>query len=347
MALAIVRSCALDGVRPCPITVEVHIGGGLPGMSIVGLPNSAVREARDRVRAALSHLGFQVPQVKVTVNLAPADVPKDGGRFDLPIALGLLVASGQLPADCLRRTVVIGELGLGGELRAVPGALPVALSLGGGTDTLLLPAANLDEAACADTALLSGWATLDQAVAALREGRAGVPGRRVRQKRTAPASAGSEPADGALDMSDVLGQHAARRALEIAAAGGHALLLHGAPGTGKSMLAKRLNGLCAPLSEAAALELASVRSVAGLPTDPARRLVRAFRAPHHTASAAALVGGGCGFSDLMRLVQILCEPVPESSQGLRWRHVPGSTFPVRLRADPALDRRRHRIARDR
>jgi len=295
MALATVRSCALDGVRPRPITVEVHIGGGLPGMSIVGLPNSAVREARDRVRAALSHLGFRMPQVKVTVNLAPADVPKDGGRFDLPIALGLLLATRQLPAGCLDSMVVVGELGLGGELRSVPGALPVALSLYGSDDTLLLPATCVEEAALASRTPLLWADSLDAAVAALRERRAGVTGGRARCRPYAgsPGSGTAADAD-APDMSDVIGQPAARRALEIAAAGGHALLMHGAPGTGKSMLARRLPGLCPPLSEGEALELASIRSVAGLPMETVDRHVRAYRAPHHTASAAALVGGGQG-----------------------------------------------------
>ena len=315
MALARVRSCSIHGVRARPVHVEVHVGGGLPSVSIVGLPHSAVREARDRLRAALAHAGLGFPQGRVIVNLAPADEPKRGGGFDLPIALGLLAATGKLPARAVEDVVAIGELGLDGELRAVPGALPAALAAAADGATLVLPRANLAEAELAPRARLLAADTLHELRAALRErsrardraarrpgpapiGSCPSPeGPAVRQVRsrvpvTPPPRRPGEPAE--PDMADVVGQASARRVVEIAAAGGHALLLHGPPGVGKSMLARRLAGLRPPLDEAEALEVASLASVSHAGFDVARWGRRPFRAPHHTASAVALVGGGCG-----------------------------------------------------
>ena len=288
MALARVRSCSIEGVRARPVHVEVHTGGGLPSVSIVGLPHSAVREARDRLRAALAHLGFGFPQVRVIVNLAPADVPKRGGGFDLPIALGLLVATGKLPGRAVDGIVAVGELGLGGELRGVPGALPAALAAAERDETLVLARANLAEAALAPRARVLGADTLGQLCDALRaRGREG-----ERAPRGPAAVPDPAPLPGEPDMADVLGQHGARRVVEIAAAGGHALLLHGPPGVGKSMLARRLAGLRPALDEAEALEVAALASVSHAGFDVARWGRRPVRMPHHTASAIALVGGG-------------------------------------------------------
>ena len=287
MPLATVRSCALSGVAAPPVLVEVHLGGGLPGMAIVGLPQSAVRESKDRVKAAIRHAGFRFPQVKVVVNLAPADLPKHGGRFDLPIAIGVLLASGQLPAGSTEGLVIVGELGLGGELRAVAGALPAARACREAGQALLLPAANLAEAMLCARVRVAGAETLAAACGSLSgrpsmrfaTGEGGVPG------RIDPAGAGG-------DMAEVIGQHGARRALEIAAAGGHNLLFCGPPGTGKSMLASRLPGILPPMSEGEAGEAAAVASISHRGFEAASWGVRPYRSPHHTVSGVALVGGG-------------------------------------------------------
>ena len=287
MPLATVRSCALSGVAAPPVLVEVHLGGGLPGMAIVGLPQSAVRESKDRVKAAIRHAGFRFPQVKVVVNLAPADLPKHGGRFDLPIAIGVLLASGQLPAGATEGLVIVGELGLGGELRAVAGALPAARACREAGHALLLPGENLAEARRCARVKVAGAETLEAACAALSRrssmrfatGEGGVPG------TIDPAGAGG-------DMADVIGQHGARRALEVAAAGGHNLLFCGPPGTGKSMLASRLPGILPPMSEHEAGEAATVASISHRGFEVASWGVRPYRAPHHTVSGVALVGGG-------------------------------------------------------
>ena len=306
MSLATVRSCALAGVTALPVTVEIHLGGGLPGMAIVGLPQSAVRESKDRVKAAIRHAGFAFPKVKVIVNLAPADLPKRGGRFDLPIALGILIASGQLAGEAVAGLVVVGELGLGGELRGVEGTMPAARACREAGEALLVPAANLAEAARCPGARACGFATLGEAVAELAGSTPlrfaeGGPPRGVDD----PSAANDERTDHRPDLADVFGQHGARRALEIAAAGAHNLLFRGSPGTGKSMLASRLPGILPPMDEDEAGESAAVASVAHAGFDPATWGVRPYRAPHHTASGIALVGGGCGFADLMRLARIL------------------------------------------
>lgn len=284
MSLATVLSRAQNGLAADAVTVEVHLAPGLPGLSIVGLPEAAVRESRDRVKAAIATCGYQFPNRRITVNLAPADLPKEGGRFDLPIALGVLAASGQIPAGRLDGIEVLGELSLSGEVRAVKGALPAALKATQASRALLLPQDNLAEAALAQGAMLHAATHLAALVSALHGGAlppAEVPRRPLRQAAPSP------------DLADVRGQFAAKRALEVAAAGGHSLLMIGPPGAGKSMLAQRLPGLLPPLTDEEALTVATIASISGAGFDVARWGVPPYRAPHHTASGVALVGGGC------------------------------------------------------
>jgi magnesium chelatase family protein len=281
MATAIVHSRALVGVHAPCVAVEVHVAGGLPGIHVVGLPDTEVREARDRVRAALQNAQFEVPARKVVVNLAPADLPKESGRYDLPIALGILAATGQLPTQELGRYEFAGELALTGELRAVRGALAMALCARRDGRAFVLPEHSAGEAALVRDATVYGARTL-LAVCAHLAARAPLP-------PAAPSLAAGERDE--PDLADVRGQSLAKRALEVAAAGGHSVLLHGPPGTGKSMLAQRLPALLPPLAESEALEVAAVASIAGTFT-ASRWGMRPFRAPHHTASGVALVGGG-------------------------------------------------------
>jgi magnesium chelatase family protein len=276
MSLAVVYSRAQEGVSAPLVTCEVHLSGGLPSTSIVGLPETAVREARDRVRAAILNCQLDYPQRKVTVGLAPADLPKDGGRFDLPIALGILAANGSIPRDILDQHEFLGELALNGVLPAVMRAARTGR-------TVIVPRQNAAEAALVSGVDVRSAGSLLEVCAHLC-GRAPLP-RAERSAAVAPT--GNEP-----DLAEVRGQQHARRALEVAAAGAHNLLMVGPPGTGKTMLACRLPGILPPLAEHEALELAAVRSVAGLGTEVADWMRRAFRAPHHTASAVALVGGG-------------------------------------------------------
>ena len=281
MPVAVVRSRALAGAMAPAVTVEVHLAGGLPAFHLVGLPEAEVREARDRVRAALQNAQYEFPARKVTVNLAPADLPKESGRFDLPIALGVLAATGQVPQAALDAYEFAGELALTGELRPVRGALAMVLAARGANRAFVLPHASSAEAALVPEAtVLAARSLLD--VCAHLSGRARLP-------TVAPATA-STPAL-VPDLDDVRGQAHAKRALAIAAAGAHSLLMIGPPGTGKSMLAQRLPGLLPPLTADEALETAALASIAGR-FEPSAFRQRPFRAPHHTASAVAVVGGG-------------------------------------------------------
>ena len=281
MAVAVVRSRALAGVQAPVVTVEVHLAGGLPGVRLVGLPEAEVREARDRVRAALQNAQFEFPARKVTVNLAPADLPKESGRFDLPIALGILAATGQIPAAALDAYEFAGELALTGDLRAIRGALAMVLSARRDGRAFVLPAASAAEASLVRDATVYPAKSL-LAVCAH------VTGRELLPAMTAGPTLLRESGP---DLSDVRGQAQAKRALEIAAAGRHSVLFVGPPGTGKSMLAQRLPSLLPPLAEDEALEAAALASLAGR-FAPERWRERPYRAPHHTASAVALVGGG-------------------------------------------------------
>lgn len=282
MSLAVVHSRALVGIDAIAVRVEVHIAGGLPSMSIVGLPEAAVKESKDRVRAALLNTLFEFPARRITVSLAPADLPKDGGRFDLPIALGILAASDQLPVDKLPEHEFIGELALGGELHAVRGALPSSIASAQCHRALVLPECNAEEAALADNCHVLGALHLLNVCAHLR-------GESLLAETRATIGRNDE---NIADLSDVKGQHLAKRALEVAAAGGHNLLMCGPPGTGKSMLASRLPGILPPMTPAEARDAATVASVSHGGFRPDQWGVRPFRAPHHTASGVALVGGG-------------------------------------------------------
>lgn len=344
MSLATVESLAQLGLNAPPVHVEVHVSGGLPAFNIVGLPEAAVKESRDRVRSAILNSGFEFPARRITVSLAPADLPKEGGRFDLPIALGILAAMGQVPAEALKESVFLGELALNGKLRPVRGALPAAVALQDSGRSLVLPAENGGEAALVSSldvrmadsllgvaAALNGEAVLSQAIAP-----------------PLPAMPAHE------DLADVKGQHQPRRALEIAAAGGHSLLFIGPPGTGKSMLAARLPGILPPMTDSEALETAAVLSIAS-GFDVAQWRQRPFRAPHHTASGVALVGGGSHprpgeislahggvlFLDELpefdrRVLEVLREPL-ESGRIMISRAARQAEFPARFQLIAAMN----------
>ncbi|MCC7006424.1 MAG: YifB family Mg chelatase-like AAA ATPase [Ottowia sp.] len=284
MGLAMIKSRALAGMRAPAITVEVHLANGLPSFTLVGLPDVEVRESRERVRAALQTCGFEFPARRITVNLAPADLPKESGRYDLPIALGLLAASGQIPSAALADYEFAGELSLNGQLRPIRGALAMTHAIAREREAkFILPALCAHEAALVPGVQIFAAPDL-LSVCAHLVGTACLP---IHPCAHVPPTFGIEH-----DLSDLRGQLGARRALEIAAAGQHGMLLIGPPGSGKSMLAHRLRGILPPMSEVEALESAAVLSLSHQGFNTAYWRQRPFRAPHHSASMVALIGGG-------------------------------------------------------
>ncbi|MFN0318355.1 MAG: YifB family Mg chelatase-like AAA ATPase [Burkholderiales bacterium] len=282
MSLAVLYSRALAGMDAPLVTVEAHLSNGLPSFTIVGLPETAVKEAKDRVRAAIQNAKFEFPARRITVNLAPADLPKEGGRFDLPIALGILAASGHIPRDKLQQFEFAGELALTGELRPISGALATTYYAHRSGRAFILPTVSAREGALVEQAQVLGAQSLLQVCAHLM-------GRAELERAQAPleAAPNSYP-----DFADVKGQAQAKRALEIAAAGGHSILMSGPPGTGKSMLAERLPGILPPMTQDEALTSAAIQSLGGNGFKSENWKRRPYRAPHHTASGVALVGGG-------------------------------------------------------
>jgi magnesium chelatase family protein len=282
-SLASLLSRGQSGLNAYPVTVEVHLSGGLPGFAVTGLPAAAVRESKDRVRAALMTCGYDVPVSRITVHLGPADVPKQGGRFDLPIALGVIAAARK---QCWPTTAIefLGELALNGDLRPIVGALPAVIAAQQAGRALVLPAANAGEAGLVASAEVYVAAHLKEVVQHL-DGVQALP--RAAARDICPAAVQGGP-----DLGDVRGQVVAKRALTVAAAGGHNMLMIGPPGSGKSMLAERLGGLLPPLAHDEMLRVASIASVAGESSAANPTQLPPFRAPHHTASAQALVGGG-------------------------------------------------------
>jgi magnesium chelatase family protein len=281
MSLAVLYSRALSGMEAALVTVEVHLANGLPSFTIVGLPETEVKESKDRVRAALQNCQFDFPARRITVNLAPADLPKESGRFDLPIALGILAATGQIPSDKLAEYEYAGELALTGELRPIRGALAMTYRASNSGRAFILPQANAAEAALVEDATVYAAKSLLQ-VAAHLTGRELMQPFISQPQITPPCYS---------DMREVKGQSQVKRALEIAAAGGHSVLMVGPPGTGKSMLAARFPGILPQMTETEALQSAAVQSLDGS-FDIAKWKTRPYRAPHHTASGVALVGGG-------------------------------------------------------
>ena len=283
MTFAVVHSRALAGANAPPVEVETHLANGLPQFNIVGLPDTEVKESRDRVRAAIIQSGFEFPAKKITVNLAPADLPKESGRFDLPIAVGILAASGQISAEKLPHCEFAGELALSGLLRPIRGAPAMAWQAKQAKRAFIMPSENAAQAAVMQDVEAYGADSL-AAVAAHLNGIETLPRAEAAEMR--PSENGSQP-----DLRDVKGQHTARLALEIAAAGGHSLLMMGPPGTGKSMLAQRLPSILPPLTDDELIEVWTVQSLLPHHTQTPGRS-RPYKSPHHSASAVALVGGG-------------------------------------------------------
>lgn len=305
MSLAIAHSRAQVGIEAPAVTVEAHLANGLPALTLVGLPETAVKESKDRVRSAIVNSGFEFPARRITLNLAPADLPKDGARFDLAIALGILAASGNVPTDALANIECLGELALSGALRPVQGVLSAALAVREQQRTLIVPRANAEEASLASGLCVIAADHLLEVVAHLNQQKCLEPYISQGLVHSAPAYP---------DLSDVQGQEGAKRALIIAAAGAHNLLLSGPPGTGKTLLASRLPGLLPSLSEAEALEVAAIHSLAQ--SEPLSAWPnRPFRQPHHSASGPALVGGGSrpkpGEITLAHLGVLFLDELPE------------------------------------
>jgi len=283
MSLAVIYSRGRSGIEAPLVTVEVHVANGLPSLSIVGLPETAVKESKDRVRGAILNSRFEFPAQRITINLAPADLPKEGGRFDLAIALGILAASGQIPAARLEQYECVGELSLGGELRPINGVLPIAIQARNNHRKLILPKENTAEAALVkEIEIIPAGHLLE--ICAHLSGQTTIA---TEYQCIIPALPATD-----IDFADVHGQYHVKRAFEIAAAGAHNLLMLGPPGTGKSMIASRLPTILPPLTEQQAQETAAIASISDQGLDVANWLKPPYRAPHHTASAAALVGGG-------------------------------------------------------
>ncbi|WP_428771914.1 YifB family Mg chelatase-like AAA ATPase [Vibrio sp.] len=283
MGLAIIHSRASVGVEAPAVTVEVHISNGMPGFTLVGLPETTVKEAKDRVRSAIINSRYEFPAKRITVNLAPADLPKEGGRFDLPIALGILAASEQLPEAKLHQYEFVGELALSGQLRPVKGVLPAALAANQSQRCLLVPEQNGDQAALVGAQQHKSAQTLLEVCAELS-------GQTELGLFQSPSAAKASPSG--RDLQDIIGQQQGKRALEIAAAGGHNLMFLGPPGTGKTMLASRLCDLLPEMSDEEAMQTAAVGSLVHQDINQFNWKQRPFRAPHHSSSMAALVGGG-------------------------------------------------------
>ncbi|AJI53205.1 YifB family Mg chelatase-like AAA ATPase [Francisella philomiragia] len=297
MSLAVLKSRAQLGIEAPLVSIEVHLSNGLPGLSIVGLPEAAVKESKDRVRSAIINSGFNFPNKRITINLAPADLPKSSGRFDLPIALGILYASGQI--NIVRNVEgfeFAGELSLGGELRKISSAIPMAIKCVANNKKLVIPIHNEKEIALVEDVCAYSFETLKEIVDFL----SGDDKASVEQLQEIDFERLYS------DLEDVKGQYQARRALEIAAAGGHNILLVGPPGTGKTMLASRLNSILPPLDKKEALSSAMIASIKGESGIAESFYKRPFRHPHHTSSGVSLVGGGCQFQQLMLISSNYC-----------------------------------------